>query len=63
MILGAGFATFALSLAMIAALILGFAGVRLLVSGRDRQKGALMLGVAVVLVANVLIWAWPVPKP
>jgi predicted tellurium resistance membrane protein TerC len=62
MILGGGFTTFALSLAMVAALVLGFAGVRLLVSGRDRQKGALMLGVAVVLVANVLIWAWPIPK-
>jgi hypothetical protein len=63
MILGGGFTTFALSLAMVAALVLGFAGLRLLVSGRDRQKGALMLGVAVVLVANVLIWAWPIPKP
>ena len=59
MILGSGFATFALSLAMIAAFALGFAGIRLVATGSDRKRGALMLGVALVLVANVLIWAWP----
>jgi hypothetical protein len=31
--------------------------------GHDRQRGLLMLGVAVVLVGNVLIWAWPAPVP
>ena len=59
MIAGAGFAQFALSVAMIAAFALAIAGGRMLVRGEDRQRGALMLGVALVLVANVLIWAWP----
>ncbi len=59
MIAGNGFATFAPSLAMIAAFALAIAGGRMLVRGEDRQRGALMLGVALVLVANVLIWAWP----
>lgn len=54
-----GFATFALGLAMIAALALAIAGVRLVATARDRQRGLLMIGVAVVLVGNVLIWAWP----
>ncbi len=59
MIAGAGFAQFALSVAMLAAFALAIAGVRMLVKGQDRQRGALMLGVALVLVVNVLIWAWP----
>lgn len=58
-ILGSAFTTFALSLAMAAALVLGVAGVRIVATGRDRQRGALMMGVALVLVVNVLIWAWP----
>ncbi|MBA2936342.1 hypothetical protein HZF05_19855 [Sphingomonas sp. CGMCC 1.13654] len=61
MILGSGFATFALSVAMIAAFVLGVFGIRLIATGQDRKRGALMLGVAVVLVINVLIWAWPMP--
>jgi len=61
MILGSGFFTFALSVAMIAAFVLGAFGVRLIATGRDRKRGALMLGVAAVLVMNVLIWAWPMP--
>ena len=63
MILGSGFATFALSIAMIAAFVLSFFGVRLVMSGVDRKRGLLMLGVGVVLVVNVLIWAWPMPAP
>ncbi len=63
MILGSGFATFALSLAMVAALVLAVAGVRLLAAGLDRQRGALMVGAALVLVINVLIWAWPAGTP
>ena len=59
MIAGSGFATFALSIAMIAAFALAIAGGRMVIKGQDRQRGLLMLGVAVVLVANVLIWAWP----
>ncbi len=61
MILGSGFFAFALSLSMIAAFALGVFGVRLIASRRDRKRGALMLGVAAVLVMNVLIWAWPMP--
>ncbi len=56
---GSGFAEFALSLAMLAAFALAIAGGRMVIKGQDRQRGWLMLGVAVVLVANVLIWAWP----
>ena len=57
------FATFALGVAMLAAFVLTIAGVRLVARGRDRQRGWLMLGVAVVLVGNVLIWAWPIQAP
>lgn len=59
MILGSGFATFALSIGMIAAFVLGSFGIRLIATGQDRKRGGLMLGVAIVLVINVLIWAWP----
>jgi hypothetical protein len=59
MIAGSSFAEFALSLAMIAAFALAIAGGRMVVRGQDRQRGLLMLGVALVLVVNVLIWAWP----
>jgi hypothetical protein len=61
MILGSGFFTFALSVAMIAAFVLGALGVRMIATGQDRKRGGLMLGVAAVLVMNVLIWAWPMP--
>ncbi|WP_298689422.1 hypothetical protein [uncultured Sphingomonas sp.] len=59
MIAGSGFAEFALSVAMLAAFALAIAGVRMVARGEDRQRGWLMLGVALVLVGNVLIWAWP----
>ncbi len=59
MIAGGGFAEFALSLAMIAAFALAIFGGRMVIKGQDRQRGLLMLGVALVLIANVLIWAWP----
>ncbi|WP_454882745.1 hypothetical protein [Sphingomonas oryzagri] len=61
MILGSGFATFALSIAMVAAFVLGIFGIRLVMTGADRKRGLLMLGVGAVLVVNVLIWAWPMP--
>jgi hypothetical protein len=61
MILGSGFFTVALSLAMIAAFLLAIFGIRLIVTGGDRRQGLLMIGVAAVLVGNVLIWAWPMP--
>jgi hypothetical protein len=60
MILGSGFSTFAFSIAMIAAFALGFFGIRLIATGQDRKRGGLMLGVALVLLINVLIWAWPI---
>ena len=59
MIAGSGFAEFALSVAMLAAFALAIAGVWMVARGEDRQRGWLMLGVALVLVGNVLIWAWP----
>ena len=43
-----------LALAMIAAIILGVGGVRLV--RRDRQRGLLMIAAALVIFANVLIW-------
>lgn len=59
MTLGGGFASFALSLGMLAAFLLGFAGIRMVVKRQDRQRGLLMIGVSAVLVLNVLIWVWP----
>lgn len=46
----------AMALAVIASFLLGFAGVRIMIGKADRAKGALMLGAAAVLLANVLIW-------
>ena len=46
----------ALALAMIAALLLLITSVRLVQRKADRQRGLLMIGAAIVLVANVLIW-------
>jgi hypothetical protein len=50
------FAESALTLAMLAAFALSIAGVRLARRRSDRQRGLLMIAVAIVLVANVLIW-------
>jgi hypothetical protein len=47
----------ALSLATLAAFALAAGGVHLIATRRDRKRGALMLVMALVLVANVLIWA------
>lgn len=47
-------ASAALTLAMIAALLLGIGGARLV--RRDRQRGVLMIAAAAVIFANVLIW-------
>ena len=46
----------ALALAMIAAFLLMIAGVQLAARPPTRQRGLLMIGAAVVLAANVLIW-------
>jgi hypothetical protein len=50
------FSEAALALAMIAAFILLMAGIRLVRHPAHRQRGLLMIGAAIVLVANVLIW-------
>lgn len=47
-------ASAALGLGMIAAMILGVGGARMV--RRDRQRGLLMIAAAVVIFANVLIW-------
>jgi hypothetical protein len=43
------------AIAMLAALVLVYGGVRLIVRG-ERPKGLLMLACAAVMVANVAIW-------
>ena len=48
-------ATF-LSILMVAAFLLAWGGVYLLVKRGDRKKGILMLVAAAVAVGNVLIW-------
>ena len=48
-----------LSIAMLAVFALVLGGVWLLVKAKDRRRGALMLVAALVLLGNVLIWAWP----
>jgi len=58
-----GAAAVALSLAMLAAFALLIGGGYLIVKQRDRQRGLLMIGAALVLIVNVLIWAWPMPQP
>ncbi|HEY9554655.1 hypothetical protein [Allosphingosinicella sp.] len=45
-----------LSIAMIAAFLLGAGGLWLVVKRRDTRKGVLMLVAALVLLGNVLIW-------
>lgn len=48
-------ATF-LSVLMVAAILLGWGGLYLLVKKGDRKKGVLMLVAAAVAVGNVLVW-------
>ena len=50
------FASGAMALAMIAAFVLAAGGVKLALSHKDRKRGLLMIGAAVVLVGNVLVW-------
>ena len=45
-----------LSIAMLAAFLLGAGGLWLILKRRDGKKGALMLVAALVLLGNVLIW-------
>jgi hypothetical protein len=55
-----GSAAVILSMLMVAAIALGWGGTWLIVKGRDRKRAVLMLVAAAVMLANVLIWAWPV---
>jgi type II secretory pathway pseudopilin PulG len=48
-----------LSIAVLAAFALSVGGVWLIAKKRDRKRGLLMLGAALVTFANVLILAWP----
>ena len=45
-----------MALAMIAAFLLVFGGIRLMMRHAERGRGLLMLVAAAVLVMNVLIW-------
>jgi uncharacterized membrane protein len=45
-----GFATFAMSIAMVAAFMLAFFGIRLVATGQDRGRGAQKGGAALVMV-------------
>ena len=49
-----------LSLLMLAGIALTLGGAYLLISQRDRKRGALMIVAALVMFGNVAIWAWPV---
>jgi peptidoglycan biosynthesis protein MviN/MurJ (putative lipid II flippase) len=57
-----GFAATLLSIAVIASFILGAGGMWLIVKGRDRKRGLLMLAAAAVTVGNVLIWMLPLTQ-
>ncbi len=50
-----------LSLGVLAAFALAFGGALLIVRRRDRKRGVLMVAAALVLLVNVLLWAWPMP--
>ena len=49
-----------LSIAMLAVFALTIGGAWLIAKRRDRRRGGLMLVMALVLLGNVLIAAWPV---
>lgn len=48
-----------LSILMLAGIALSVGGLMMIVKKRDHQKGWLMIAAAVVMFANVLIWALP----
>ena len=49
-------ASAALAIAMLAAILLGLGGLRLIRRGEYRQQGWLMVVAALVLLGNVLVW-------
>ena len=54
-----GLASTLLSVAVLAVFALAIGGVWLVAKRRERNKGALMLVAALVVLGNVLIWAVP----
>jgi Na+/pantothenate symporter len=50
-----------LSIATLAALALAVGGLRRITQA-ERRQGVLMVVAALVLVGNVLIWAWPLDR-
>ena len=48
-----------LSVSMLAVFALGAGGGWMIAKRREKKQGVLMLIAAAVLLANVLIWAWP----
>ena len=48
-----------LSIAMLAVLALALGGGWMIARRREKKQGVLMLIAALVLLGNVLIWAWP----
>lgn len=48
-----------LSITMIVVVALLWGGIALIRRGEDRKRASLMIVAALVLLANVLIWAWP----
>ncbi|WP_420141331.1 hypothetical protein [Sphingomonas sp.] len=51
-----------LSLAILATFALAGGGAWRFVRRGERMQGGLMIVAALVLLANVLIWAWPLPR-
>ena len=51
-----------MSLAVLAVFALVYGGVRLILRGAERRKGALMLIAAFVILGNVILWSWPLPS-
>lgn len=49
-----------LSIAMLAVFALALGGGWMVAKRREKKQGVLMLIAALVLLGNVLIWAWPV---
>ncbi len=46
----------AMAVAVIAAVLLAYGGIRLAIRGATRTRGYLMLGAAAVILMNVMIW-------
>ena len=50
------FSSIVMTLAMVAAFLLGAGGIRLALARQTRARGLLMLAAALVMVMNVMIW-------